>query len=789
MSKRGYFMGWNYKKNLLLVLALFLLTACGKTTDSAKVIVSETTQQKAMNKIVNYATSGAVAPTITDYLSAGIHGISVDNIDKINAEVAKFRAKDVDTKEEIQAIADRLNVVIVNPSDTVKPVITLLGNNPVTLNTYDTYTEFGATASDDVDGNISSSIVVNATALDMMHEGNYTIIYSVRDAAGNEANTSRIVSVENIPVAKNTHVNEVLASNAYTNLDPDVSKFSDWIELYNGENHMVDVGGFYLSDKEAEPTKWQIPTNTRIPAHGYLLIWADEKEGTKAIHADFKLSAKGEAVIFSDRGGNEIDKIVFPKQTADISCALDGNNSIVYMTPTPAAENATIHVTQNRSDEPLLSVTAPVTITATGASTIYYTTDGSMPTTHSSRYSGAINISETKVIRASALENGKFLSKPVSKTYFSTTHTSTLPIVSLATDEKYLFDSSIGIHTNYEKEWKRPVHIEYFDKDHSEKFATSLEFAISGQSSRAHPKKSFEFEFDKDYGMKSLESTSYQLYLSKNLAKIKDFKIRSGNHGYGIGDLLAGVIVKDGNLSVDYQAYRTVEMFMNGEYWGVYNIREKKGVDYLVSNYPALNEDKLDLINNNGSFAKHGDYTDYAILRDLARDYTHYNEVLALIDETSFIDYMCVMIYSGNRDWIWANSRAWKEDIVSPKWRWMLDDVDEGFDKNAINNNNFTMLQLPTHRSALANTFITLMKNATFKAKFDARFTALLDTLFSSATMQTRIDKIIDERKDEITKGRWGISQSTFDDYVSGLRDFATQRAAIVKTQLEAFIP
>ncbi|HIP21097.1 MAG TPA: hypothetical protein EYG70_08240 [Sulfurimonas sp.] len=399
-------------------------------------------------------------------------------------------------------------------------------------------------------------------------------------------------------------------------------------------------------------------------------------------------------------------------------------------------------------------------------------------------------VTSTKVFRASALESGKFLSKVENNTYFSSAHTSTLPIVSLTTDEKYLFDSSIGIHTNYNEEWKRPVHLEYFESDHSEKFSTSLEFAIGGQSSRAHTKKSFEFEFDKDYGVKSLEDTTYQLYLSKNLAKIKDFKIRSGDHGYGIGDILATEIVRDGNLNVDYQAHRTVQMFMNGEYWGVYNFREKKGVDYLVSNYPDIDEDKLDLINNNGSFAKHGTFDDYATLRDRARDYTQATEVLNLIDETSFIDYMCVMLYSGNRDWIWSNSRAWKEDTISPKWRWMLDDVDEGFNNDVLNKNSFTMLQLPTHRSALANTFITLMRDATFKAKFDARFTLLLDTLFSAEAMQTRIDKIIDERKDEITKdGRFSTSQSIFDAYVTELSNFAQERSAIVKVQLENFVP
>ncbi len=778
----------NYKNILLLMLTLLLFSACGGTKTIEESPIEKNT---AIDKITDFVISGGRAPTRSDYRDAGVHGVTSENIDKLNEEIAKLTKKDVDTKEEIQAIADRLEVVIVDTSDKVKPVIALIGDSLVNLNSYDTYTELGATAMDDVDGNLTSSITsVSNPALDMTKEGNYTITYTVTDAAGNKAEATRTISVKNLPQATNTRINEVLASNAYTGVDPDLSKFSDWIELYNNESFMVDIGGFYLSDK-ADATKWQIPAGTRIPAKGYLLIWADDKEdkNDKALHANFKLSSKGEKLTLANRNGVVIDTVDFPAQKADISCKALADGSIVYMSPTPAKANSQTHMDANRSEKVVFSATAPVTMSAGVGATIYYTRDGSMPTTSSLQYSSPIPISKTSVFRARALENGKFFSEVESNTYFSSTHTSTLPIVSLITDEKYLFDRAIGIHTNFNENWKRPVHIEYFESDYSEKFSTSLEFAISGQSSRAHRKKSFEFEFDKDYGLKSLKNTTYQLYPSKNLAKIKDFKIRSGDQGYGIGDILAGVIVEDGNLSVDYQTYTTVQMLLNGEYWGVYNVREKKGVDYLVSNYPTIDEDKLDLINNNGAFAKHGTYDDYAILRDLARDYSHSAEVLALIDETSFIDYMCVMLYSGNRDWIWTNSRAWKEDTVSPKWRWMLDDVDEGFNKDVINQNSFEMLQLPTHRSALANTFITLMKNATFKAKFDARFTDLLGTLLSPVAMQARIDKIINERKDEISKGKWGISQSTFDAYVSGLSDFATQRAAIVKTQLEAFIP
>ena len=94
--------------------------------------------------------------------------------------------------------------------------------------------------------------------------------------------------------------------------------------MYNRGDAPVNLGGMYLTDDPAEPTKWQFPKNsaalTTIPAHGYLLVWADNEVGDAGLHAAFKLSAGGDSVALFDQDGMTlIDSVSFDAQRTDIS--------------------------------------------------------------------------------------------------------------------------------------------------------------------------------------------------------------------------------------------------------------------------------------------------------------------------------------------------------------------------------------------------------------------------------------------------------------------------------------
>ncbi len=629
--------------------------------------------------------------------------------------------------------------------------------------------------------------------------------------------------VANLEPQLGLKINEVLAANTRSGLDPDFSQFSDWIELHNTTTESIDISGFGLSDDEDDPLQWKFPAGTIIEANSYLLVWADgEDKVASALHTNFKLSSKGEDLTLADNNGTVIDRIDFGKQVSDVTTTtqLDSN---VYMTPTPGIQNGVTYASKDLSEEASFNFESgffdnsiSLVLSQENAADIFFTTDGSTPNSNSQKYTQAINVNETTVIRAIAMEEGVLPSKIISNTYFIN-HSSNLPVVSLTIDPDYLFDPKIGIYTdgdgtngvplnecsvdftepfNYAQEWERPSHLEFFGNTLESEFTLTSGISISGQCSRQNQKKSFAFELDSKFGTKSLE---FKLFDSKDVEEFYDFKLRTGSFGYELSDVIGAELTHTGNLNIDYQAYRATQMFVNGEYWGLYNFREKKGAEFITSNYPDIDKDELDIINQ-GFEAKRGDTDDYYALEillvttlglDLSND-ADYQTIIGMIDESNYIDYMSLMIYSANTDWIGSNQRSWKEKKEGAKWRWMIDDLDAGFHTNSVDLNQFSVITQSGSSDVMVSLFKALTKNPTFNQKFKSRFMTLLDTVYSPDNMLNRINTIVDERYDYIPLENpvWDtITTGSFDRHVQRLKDFANARNTIVKNQLNIFIP
>jgi hypothetical protein len=143
-----------------------------------------------------------------------------------------------------------------------------------------------------------------------------------------------------IPVA----VNEWMASNTRTILDPLTGGYNDWFELYNYGTNVADLGGYYLGHSPANLQEFQIPHGYTIPPKGFLLVWADKTTGTSyaELHVNFHLAKSGTSIILSSPAGRTVDSVTFDSQTSDVSMGRypDGSSNIVFLAvATPGFSN------------------------------------------------------------------------------------------------------------------------------------------------------------------------------------------------------------------------------------------------------------------------------------------------------------------------------------------------------------------------------------------------------------------------------------------------------------------
>lgn len=134
------------------------------------------------------------------------------------------------------------------------------------------------------------------------------------------------------------YISEIMASNSYTIADED-GDYSDYIEIYNGYNHPINLDGYYLSDEEFNVKKWEF-SNITIEPNQYILIFASSKD--KEYHTNFRLSSEGEILTLTDNSGNIISKVSYKSMQNDISYGYTKGKYIYSEYPTPREKNSNI---------------------------------------------------------------------------------------------------------------------------------------------------------------------------------------------------------------------------------------------------------------------------------------------------------------------------------------------------------------------------------------------------------------------------------------------------------------
>ena len=594
-------------------------------------------------------------------------------------------------------------------------------------------------------------------------------------------------------------INEVMSSNTSTIYDED-GETSDWLELYNNSASPINLEGYYLSDDSLDNTKWQFG-NAVVDPGGHLVVFASDKDTIiNYWHTNFKISSSGEELILSDASGLVVDMINVPASYPDISFGRtsDGSTSWIFQLPSPGSENTGNEI-QGFSDS--VSVSLPegfypsaisVELSA-GASDIYYTLDGSNPDMSSIKYTSPININETTVLKAFSTKTNYLPSPVIYKSYFINEETD-IPVISLIADPSDLFDPDSGIYTNYTMDWERPAHVEFFEDDKSPGFSKNCGIEIYGNQSAEWPQKSISVKFKDKYGVSKID---YPLFPEFWLNRFKAFVLRNAGNDFQythIRDAVMQTLVKD--LDIDYQEYRPATSFINGEYWGIYNIREKINEHYIANRH-GVDPDNIDLLENNmspivGDSLSYQQLIDYISTNDMTTD-AAYNFIDSVIDLDECILYFAAQAYYDNLDWPGTNIKFWRERSASGKWRWILFGVEFGFGLYAhdYTEDHISFMFSPVETRYSNPPWATLLQrklieNPTFKNRFVNQIADLLNTNFKSERVVSIINALADHIANEIPKhrARWGLTGESIE---TKMIPFAQNRPAYMRDHVRNY--
>lgn len=604
-------------------------------------------------------------------------------------------------------------------------------------------------------------------------------------------------------------------------------QYDDWVELYNAGDAPVNIGGMFVTDDLAQPTKWQLPDNapvtTTIPAGGFLLLWFDGEPSQGALHVDTKLGAGGEDIgLFANDGTTLLDGFSFGPQTANISYGreLDGGGGLVFFTaPTPGASN-TSSISSDFAARPIASVpdkifTAPFEVSlmsTTPGAFIRYTLDGSEPVANSLPYAGPIPIAQHTSLRARAFAPGYAPSSVATYTYLADVG-HTFPIVALSFRAADFFDGATGIYPNFMEDWERPVHVAFFENDGLPGFSQSGAAKIHGTGSAHFAQKSLKIKAIADNGDGFFK---HPIYTDLPFEEHKSFLLRNAGQDWNVtmfrdafvtslvGDRSdVGAIIEPPRLYL--QAFRPGVAYLNGEYWGIHNLREHMKADYLAAHF-GLREDEIDLLDNDNE-ASSGDFNRWNFLLQFLQanhfaDDANLELLGTFLDLPHFLDYNVFNVLIDNADWPGNNYRRWRQRTNDAQWRFLSFDYDFSFgllklepDTLLFNTGDASANSL---LRALDSTSVTwpnpwwatlpfrkAMENEGFRRDFINRTADFLNVLFEPQRVTGRLAEFQALYEPEIQRhfDRWSPGWNPWADNLLKIKQFGEERPAFLRQQ------
>jgi hypothetical protein len=614
-------------------------------------------------------------------------------------------------------------------------------------------------------------------------------------------------------------VNEVSSRNA-TMYKEGNKDYEDFIEIFNNTGAAVNLNDYYLSTTRTNPTKWRF-FNQTLNAGAYMVVFADNEDAygysryTDCYcffdyqHTNFKISMSGETVYLFNLTGQIVDSLVSGKNldvNQSVGKALGSNIGQVFFNQmTPNAANTTTgyslragNVTFSKVGAKYAMGAVPVNVNATCpiGQTVLYTTNCNTPVDGIANPMPSIGLTfdTTTVVRTRCVGVGMLPGLSKTETFIFNDNT-TLAVIAISTDSANLWDPAIGILSeglnpttwqgaNYFKEWRRASKVEFFDATGVKRFNKDAAINTDGNSSIAAPKKSLRVNFN--HSTLGDSRLAYEMFPSSRpgLASFKNIKVRAGGNVYVASQYGGGVIFHDGavqtfakNLNVSFAAYRPAVFYLNGKYWGMYEIRERLDAA-LYKNNLGVNEDSIATFDKQGwdwgtENARYDAISTQVSTDPAVNTDAYYNYFSSNFDIKNFYDYMTTEIHLQNGDWIGPygyvnNLVLWRDYSAASdnKYRFSLKDFDVSYCISYNGNYVEGVLNTPS-TNPLPSMFKKLVLNDKFKKEFANRYADVVNFYFNKDTLRNKIINYNTEVQGEIADecARWPTNSPATWDY------------------------
>lgn len=624
---------------------------------------------------------------------------------------------------------------------------------------------------------------------------------------------------------QNIKLNEVLFKNTTLLPDTEGETFSI-VELINSSASAVSTSTYSLSDNASNPTKFNIPNQTLNSGDKLTIVLSGNNNVSGQIEANFKWK-EGENIYLSINGAL-VDSILSNQQLSDVSYGRfpDGSSSYCYSSPTIGTNNTCgsanfpqapvidlpsgiyavgtsfsitpgSNVTENGHEVTAASpIISSGTVSDFSANPDYFSLIPTNPSltypveeyTESRAHNRGWVTPETvsnKLHIVQAINTSEaFPSEITYRTYIPAGTNMDLPLLSIIVPEEDYFSDETGIYVygnellgNYKGSgdaWQRTAHVMLFDTNGQLKWEKDAGTRIHGSGGRHAAQKNLRLYAKLPYTNETFEF--HEGFSTERLL------IKSGGHRPDcVGrDFLSTQFTEE--LTFEKSHPELVTVYINGEYWGIHDLREKLDDKHLGAKY-ELDDNNILIADHKfevtqGSPADPNEFIEISLFaedEDLSIP-QNYEWITSQIDIENFTQYFCAQIFLGNADFPISNKEMWKYESNNgkSKWRWNLFDLDGGFGGNCDTilrtfNTLDYVLQETNSEWLRGNRFLrNLLENDEYKNYFMSTMLDIMNSSFKQevllAKLSTYVNSISSNRIDHLNRWKFPGFAETIED-------------------------